>query len=412
MRVVHPVCCGIDVHAKMFVACFIMTNGEKKIRTFSTMTADLLQLRDWLVAVHCTHVAIESTGVYWKPVFNILEDALTVILINPEHAHALRGRKTDVKDAEWLADLLRHGLLKPSFIPPPLIRELRELTRYRESVVREQASVANRIQKLLESGNIKLGQVASDALGVSGRAIVKALANGETDARKLSALARGKLKEKSLSLEQALHGRLTANQRFVLGELLDRWEQLEAADARVTREIDKYVQANPKLARAGELLDSIPGIGPRVAEVIIAEIGIEMTLVFADAAHLASWAGICPGNKATGGKRLSGRTRKGNTYLRAALVQAAWGASLKRDCYLSSQFHRLVKRLGRKKALVAVAHSLLVISFHVLQNDQTYTELGGDYFDRHHVEQQREYYLRRLQMLGLKVTVEELPQAA
>ncbi len=412
MRVVHPVCCGIDVHAKMLVACLILTNGEKKTRTFSTMTADLLQLRDWLMATPCTHVAIESTGVYWKPVFNILEDALTVILINPEHAHALRGRKTDVKDAEWLADLLRHGLLKPSFIPPPLIRELRELTRYRESVVREQASVANRIQKLLESGNIKLGQVASDALGASGRAIVKALANGETDARKLSALARGKLKEKSLSLEQALQGRLTVNQRFVLGELLDRWEQLEAAEARVSREIDKYVQANPKLARARELLDSIPGIGPRVAEVISAEIGIEMALVFADAAHLASWAGICPGNKATGGKRLSGRTRKGNTYLRAALVQAAWGASLKRDCYLSSQFQRLVKRLGRKKALVAVAHSLLVISFHVLQNDQTYTELGGDYFDRHHVEQQREYYLRRLQMLGLKVTVEELRPAA
>lgn len=412
MRVVHPVCCGIDVHAKMLVACLILSNGEKKTRTFSTMTAELLQLRDWLLAAHCTHVAIESTGVYWKPVFNILEDALTVILINPEHAHALRGRKTDVKDAEWLADLLRHGLLKPSFIPPPVIRELRELTRYRESVVREQASVANRIQKLLESGNIKLGQVASDALGASGRAIVKALAHGETDARKLSALARGKLKEKSLSLEQALQGRLTVNQRFVLGELLDRWEQLEAAEARVSREIDKYVQANPKLARARELLDSIPGIGPRVAEVIIAEMGIEMALVFADAAHLASWAGICPGNKATGGKRLSGRTRKGNTYLRAALVQAAWGASLKRNCYLSSQFHRLVKRLGRKKALVAVAHSLLVIIFHVLQNDQTYTELGGDYFDLHHVEQQREYYLRRLQMLGLKVTVEELPQAA
>lgn len=412
MQVVHPVCCGIDVHAKMLVACLILANGEKKKRTFSTMTAELLQLRDWLVAVQCTHVAIESTGVYWKPVFNILEDALTVILINPEHAHALRGRKTDVKDAEWMADLLRHGLLRPSFIPPPVIRELRELTRYRESVVREQSSVANRIQKLLESGNLKLGQVASDALGVSGRMILKALAKGESDPRKLAALARGKLKEKSLSLEQALQGRLTVNQRFVLGELLSRWEQLEAADARVTSEIDKYVQANPKLARARELLDSIPGIGPRVAEVITAEIGIEMACVFADAAHLASWAGICPGNKATGGKRLSGRTRKGNTYLRSALVQAAWGASLKKHCYLSSQFHRLVKRLGRKKALVAVGHSLLVIIFHVLQNDQTYTELGGDYFDRRHVEQQRDYYVRRLQMLGLKVTLEELPQAA
>ena len=412
MQVIHRVCCGIDVHAKMLVACLILANGEKQKRTFSTMTAELLQLRDWLVAVQCTQVAIESTGVYWKPVFNILEDALTVILINPEHAQALRGRKTDVKDAEWLADLLRHGLLQPSFIPPPVIRELRELTRYRDSVVREQSSVANRIQKLLESGNLKLGQVASDALGVSGRMILKALAKGESDPRKLAALARGKLKEKSLSLEQALQGRLTVNQRFVLGELLSRWEQLEAADARVTSEIDKYVQANPKLARAREQLDTIPGIGPRVAEVIMAEIGIEMAAVFADAAHLASWAGICPGNKATGGKRLSGRTRKGNTYLRSALVQAAWGASLKKHCYLSSQFQRLVKRLGRKKALVAVGHSLLVIIFHVLQNDQSYTELGGDYFDRRHVEQQRDYYVRRLQMLGLKVTLEELPQAA
>jgi transposase len=411
MKVVHEICCGIDVHAKMLVACLILANGEKQVRTFSTMTDDLLRLRDWLVAAQCTHVAIESTGVYWKPVFNILEDALTVILINPEHARALRGRKTDVKDAEWLADLLRHGLLKASFIPPPEIRELRELTRYRDGLVREQSAVANRIQKLIESGNIKLGQVASDALGASGRAILWALAGGEKDPRKLAALARGKLKEKSLSLQRALDGRLTVNQRYVLGELLQRWEELEKADARVTSEIDKYVQAHPKLARAREILDGIPGIGLRVAEVIIAEIGIQMA-VFADAAHLASWAGICPGNKATGGKRLSGRTRKGNTYLRSALVQAAWGVSMKKNCYLSSQFFRLTKRLGRKKALVAVAHSLLVIIFHVLQRDQTYTELGGDYFDRHHVEQQRDYYLRRLQMLGLKVTVEELSKAA
>jgi transposase len=411
MKVVHEICCGIDVHAKMLVACLILANGEKQVRTFSTMTDDLLRLRDWLVAAQCTHVAIESTGVYWKPVFNILEDALTVILINPEHARALRGRKTDVKDAEWLADLLRHGLLRASFIPPPEIREMRELTRYRDGLVREQSAVANRIQKLIESGNIKLGQVASDALGASGRAILWALARGEKDPRKLAALARGKLKEKSLALERALEGRLTVNQRYVLGELLQRWEELEKADARVTSEIDKYVQAHPKLARAREILDGIPGIGLRVAEVIIAEIGIQMA-VFADAAHLASWAGLCPGNKATGGKRLSGRTRKGNTYLRSALVQAAWGVSLKKNCYLSSQFFRLTKRLGRKKALVAVAHSLLVIIFHVLQRDQTYTELGGDYFDRHHTEQQREYYLRRLQMLGLKVTVEELSQAA
>jgi transposase len=412
MKVVHEICCGIDVHARMLVACLLLADGEKEIRTFSTMTDDLLRLRDWLVAAQCTHVAIESTGVYWKPVFNILEDTLTVILINPEHTHALRGRKTDVKDAEWLGDLLRHGLLKASMIPPPEIRELRELTRYRESLVRERSAVANRVQKVIESGNIKLGQVASDALGASGRAMLWSLARGETDPVKLAALAQRQLKEQVPQLRRALQGRLTVNQRFVLGELLQRWEQLEQADRRVTKEIDKYLAERPKLARARNILDTIPGIGPRAAEVIMAEIGVQMATVFESDAHLASWAGICPGNKATGGKRLSGRTRKGNTYLRSALVQAAWGTTMKKNCYLSSQYFRLVKRLGRKKALVAVAHSLLVIIYHVLQRDQTYTELGGDYFDRNHVEQQRDYYIRRLQMLGLKVNVEELLQAA
>jgi len=396
----------------MLVACLITADGQKETRTFSTMTDDLLRLRDWLVGVQCTHVAIESTGVYWKPVFNILEDALTVILINPEHARALRGRKTDVKDAEWLADLLRHGLLKPSFIPPLEIRELRELTRYRESLVRDQTAVANRIQKVIESANIKLAQVASDALGTSGRAILWALAGGETDPVKLASLAQRKLKDKRLQLERALTGRLTTNQRFVLRELLKRWEELEAADGRVTKEIDRYLQDHPKLAQARNNLDTIPGLGPRAAEIILAELGVEMETNFPSDAHLASWAGICPGNKSSGGKRLSGRTRKGNTYLRAALVQAAWGATMKRNCYLSSQYFRLVKRLGRKKALVAVAHSLLVIIYHVLKHDQTYTELGGDYFDRQHTEQQREYFIRRLQLLGLKVSVEELPTAA
>lgn len=412
MKVVYEICCGIDVHAKMLVACLLSANGEKEIHKFSTMTDDLLRLRDWLVARQCTHVAIESTGVYWKPVFNILEDRLTVILINPEHAHALRGRKTDVKDAEWLADLLRHGLLRASFIPPLETRELRELTRYRETLVREKTAVANRIQKVIESGNIKLGQVASDALGASGRAMLWALARGETDSNKLANMAQQRLKDKVPELRRALEGRLTTNQRFVLKELLQRWEELEAADKRVTGEIGRYLKEHPKLARAHELLDSIIGIGPRAAQVIVAEIGVTMKPVFETDAHLASWAGLCPGNKSSGGKRLSGRTRKGNTYVRSVLVQAAWGATMKKNCYLRSQYNRLVTRLGRKKALVAVAHSMLVIIFHVLQNDQSYTDLGGDYFDRHNVEQQRQYYLRRLQMLGLKVTVEESKQAA
>lgn len=414
MKVVYEICCGIDVHAKMLVACLILRDGKKQIRSFSTMTDGLLSLRDWLVAEGCTHVAIESTGVYWKPVFNILEDALEVILINPEHARALRGRKTDVKDAEWLADLLRHGLLRPSFIPPLEIRELRELTRYRDGLVRTQAAIANRIQKVIESANIKLGQVASDVLGVSGQAMLLALAAGETEPGKLADLARGKLKAKRPELARALRGRLTSSQRFVLKELLARWKEQEAAVARVNEEIDGQLKSpvHPHLARARQLLDSIPGLGPRVVEVVIAEAGVRMREVFPTDDHFASWVGLCPGNKASGGKRLSGRTRKGNTYLRAALVQAAWAVTKKKNCYLSAQYHRLVKRLGRKKALVAVAHSLLVIIYHVLERDQSYTELGGDYFDRHTAEQQRAYYIRRLQLLGLNVQVDELPTAA
>lgn len=412
MKVVHEICCGIDVHARMLVACLVLADGKKEIRTFSTMTDDLLRLRDWLLEAQCTHVAIESTGVYWKPVFNILDDGLKVILINPEHVRALRGRKTDVKDAEWLADLLRHGLLKPSFIPPLEIRELRELTRYREGLVRERTAVANRIQKVIESANIKLAQVVSDALGTSGRKILWALAHGETDPPRLASLSHRSMIAKRSEIERSLHGRLTPNQRFVLGEALRHWEELNAADARVTQEIDRYLQDHPKLARGRDKLDSIPGLGPRAAEIIIAEIGTEMRSNFESHAHLASWAGICPGNKRTGGKRLSGRTRKGNTYLRAALVQAAWGATMKKNCYLSSQYFRLVKRLGRKKALVAVAHSLLVIIYYVLERDQSYTELGGNYFDRQHVELQRDYLVRRLRMLGLKVSVEEQSMAA
>ena len=412
MKIMHPICCGIDVHAKMLVACLISLDGEKEFRHFSTMTDDLLRLREWLQGAHCTHVAIESTGVYWKPVFNVLEDALTVILVNPEHARALRGRKTDVKDAEWLADLLRHGLLQASFIPPLEIRELRELTRYRESLVREQTAVANRIQKVIEAGNIKLGQVASDVLGASGRAMLRSLAQGECDAAKLAALAQGKLRAKRPQLKRALQGRLTPAQCFVLTELLARLSELETAEQRVSQEITRWLEAHPKLARARQLLQTIPGVGPRVAEVVVAEIGVEMTSVFPSAAHLASWSGLCPGNKASGGKRLSGRTRKGNTYLRSALVQTAWVVAMKKQNYLGAQYHRLAPRLGRKKALVAVAHSVLVIIYHVLAREQSYQDLGGDYFDRQNASQQRAYYIRRLNMLGLHVIVEELPHAA
>jgi transposase len=412
MEIIHPCCCGLDVHAKTVVACLIK-HGKKQTRTFSTMTDDLLALSDWLVSERCTHVAIESTGVYWRPVFNILEGTLEVILVNARHVKGLPGRKTDVKDCEWLADLLRHGLLKASFIPPAHIRELRELVRYRQSVVKEQAAVANRIQKLIESANIKLGQVASDVLGASGRAMLQALVQGESDAQQLAELARGTLKGKRPELRRALQGHLTPTQRWVLGELLGRYQELEAALDRVNRQIREQVAVSPDpfLAEAVQLLDTIPGVGEQVAETIIAEIGVDMSR-FPSAGHLASWAGMCPGNNESAGKRRSGKTRKGSPYLRAMLVQAAWAASHTKGTYLSAQFHRLVRRMGKKKALVAVGHSILVIVYHVLSRRVSYAELGGDYFDRRNVEAQRQRLIRRLESLGLKVTIEDLGEAA
>lgn len=412
MQVLYSCCCGIDVHAKTVVACLI-NQGKRQTRTFSTMTDDLLRLSDWLTAEGCTHVAIESTGVYWKPVFNILEAALRVILVNARDAKAVPGRKTDVRDCEWLADLLRHGLLRASFIPPLEIRELRELTRYRQTLIKEHTAVANRIQKLIESANIKLGQVATDVLGVSGRLMLRALADGEQDVEKLVELARGSLKEKKPELRRALTSRLTPAQRFVLNELLKRLCELEAATARVSEQIIKEVagSTDPFVPEAVKLLQTIPGIGLRVAEVIVSEIGVDMTRFPTDG-HLASWAGVCPGNNESAGKRRSGQTTKGSPYLRAAITQAAWAAAHTKNTYLAAQYHRLIKRMGKTKALVAVAHSLLVITYHVLAQRADYRELGGDYFDRQQQQTQQQRLIRKLEGMGLKVTVEALPEAA
>ena len=412
MEVLYACCCGIDVHAKMLVAC-LLKPGKKEVRTFSTMTEDLLRLLDWLTQEGCTHVAIESTGVYWRPVCNILEGVMEVMLTNARDAKGDKARKTDVIDAEWLADLLRHGLLKPSFIPPLPIRELRELTRYRESLVREQTALANRIQKLIESANIKLGQVASDALGVSGKLMLRALAAGETDAEKMSHLARRTLKRKQPQLQQALEGRVTPAQRWILGQLLDQYDQVEAALQSVAERIRQEVDssADPFVPEAIKLLDTIPGVGETVAQIIVAEIGVDMDRFPTDH-HLASWAGMCPGNNESAGKRKSGKTTKGSRYLRAALVQAAWAASHQQGTYLAAQYKRLVKRMGKKKALVAVGHSMLVMVYHVLQNRTRYQELGGDYFDRRNVAKQRKRLIRQLESLGVKVTVEEIQQAA
>jgi transposase len=412
MEILYRSCCGLDVHAQTVVACLIK-DGHKSVRTFSTMTDDLLALLDWLTVAGCTHVAIESTGVYWRPVFNILEAQMAVILVNARHVKAVPGRKTDVKDCEWLADLLRHGLLKASFIPPLEIRELRELTRYRQTLVREQAAVANRVQRIIESGNIKLAQVATDALGVSGRQMLRALAKGESDSAKLAELARGRLRGKKSELRRALQGRLTAAQRFVLGELLDRYDELEAAIARANGQIKQEVAEGPDpfVREAMQLLQTIPGVGDRVAEAIVSEIGVDMGR-FASDAHLASWAGMCPGNNESAGKRKSGKTTKGNSHLRAALTQAAWAATHTKQTYLAAQYRRLVKSKGKKRALVTVGHSLLVIAYHLLSRKASYQELGGDYFDRRNVEVQRTRLIRKLEALGVKITIEALPVAA
>lgn len=406
MQIVYPCCCGLDVHTKTVVACLIK-QGKKQLRTFSTMTDDLLALSDWLTTAGCTHVAIESTGVYWKPVFNLLEGLLTVVLVNARHVKAVPGRKTDVKDCEWLADLLRHGLLKASFIPPLHIRELRELTRYRQTLVREQTALANRIQKLIESANIKLGQVATDVLGASGRLMLRALADGEQDNLKLAEMARGQLIKKKGLLQRALKGHLTSAQRFVLGELLNRLNELVAATERVNEQLRQQVEKNtdPFVTEAIKLLETIPGVGRRIAETIVSEIGVDMNRFPSDA-HLASWAGMCPGNNESAGKRLSGKTNKGSTYLRDGLIQAAWAATHTKQTYLAAQFKRLVRVKGKKRALVAVGHSIIVIVYHLMKHRKSYQELGGDYFDRQNVEQQRERLINKLEALGLKVTVE------
>ena len=337
MEVVYECCCGLDVHAKTVVACLIK-KGRKEVRTFSTMTDELLQLADWLTSAGCTRVAIESTGVYWKPIFNILEGTIEVILVNARHIKAVPGRKTDVRDCEWLADLLRHGLLKASFIPPVEIRALRELTRYRQTLVTEHTAVANRLQKLLESANIKVGQVATDILGLSGRLMLQALAAGEHDAGHVAELAQGKLKRKKGELRLALAGHLTEAQRWVLQELLTRLEELDAALSRVETRIGEEVESckDSFVKEAVTLLDSIPGIGVRGAQTLLAEIGVDMRR-FPSAHHLASWAGVCPGNHESAGKRKSGRTTKGSTYLRTALVEATWAATRAKVTFLAAK---------------------------------------------------------------------------
>jgi transposase len=408
MDVIYPRCCGLDVHKRGVVACLVTPgpNGvpTKEVRAFTTMTDDLLALSDWLAAAGCTHVAMESTGVSWKPVYNLLEDGFAVLLVNARHVKAVPGRKTDAKDCEWLADLLRHGLLQASFVPDRPQRELRELTRYRTSLVRERTAAANRLQKTLEGANIKLAAVATDILGTSGREILAALVDGQTDAAELAQLARGRLREKLPELERALAGRVGSHQRFLIAQQLAHVDFLDASIEQVSAEVAERVRPDEE---AIERLDAIPGVGRRVAEALVAEIGTDMGR-FPSAHHLASWAGMCPGNHESAGKRQSGKTRKGSPWLRALLVQAAHAAARTKGTYLAAQYRRLAARRGTSRAAVAVGHTILVIVFHLLQRGTTYHDLGPRYFDERDRQQVERRLVHRLHDLGYRVTLEPL----
>jgi transposase len=374
MKILLPCCAGLDVHKKTVVACVVQVTDTGEIRkdtlSFGTTTGELLALADWLTKQGVTQLAMESTGVYWKPIFHILEGTFQVMLVNAHHIKNVPGRKTDVKDAEWIAELLLHGLLCPSFVPPPEIRTLRDLTRQRTVLVREKATVANRIQKVLEDANIKLASVASDPLGVSGRAMIRGLISGELDPDRLANEARAQLRKKIPQLREALHGRVTEHHRFLLKMLMDQVEYLER---QIDQFADRIATAMAPLAAVAQRLRTIPGISARAAEVIVAEIGTDMGR-FARGSNLASWAGLCPGNDETAGKRKSGRTTKGNQWLRTLLVQVAWAAVRAKGTIFQALYGRWIKRMGKKKALVAVAHKILVLIHKLVKTETDYQE--------------------------------------
>lgn len=411
MEVLYRCCCGLDVHKKSITACVLWAEGKKRKekRRFATFTEDLLNLAEWLRECGVTHVAMESTGVYWKPVWNILEGQFTeVLLVNAQHIKAVPGRKTDQKDSEWIAQLLQHGLLKASFIPPRPTRELRDLTRYRVSLAQECNRVANRIQKVLEDANIKLASVATDALGASGRQMIEALIGGEQDSAVLAEMAKGLLRNKIPELKLALEGRVNDHHRFLLNEMLDDLRHIESKMTKVEAEIEgRLGPFEEQVAR----LCTIPGVDRLTAWGLAAEMGLNMEQ-FPSAAHLASWAGMCPGNFESAGKRLGGRTRKGSRFLRRHLCQAAWAVSTKRDSYLSALFRRLAARRGNKRASMAVGHAILVIAYYLLKRQENYRDLGPNYFDQKNPESLRRSLVKRLERIGYTVSLTPVAEAA
>ena len=427
MRIVYQRCCGLDVHKDSVTACLLLIDddGEFQVekRRFGTMTCDLRELGTWLKAEGVERVAMEATGVYWKPVWNILEPLnFDLLLVNAQHIKNVPGRKTDQKDSEWIADLLQHGLLRGSFVPTVEIRQLRDLTRMRARMRQDLATYANRIQKVLEDANIKLGSVASDVLGVSGRHMLKALISGQQDPKQLAALARGRLREKTESLQLALEGYFTEHHRFQLILLFDLLEHGETQMAKLESEINRLLKqaqdrrpgtssgdeaANAEtntLQAVVDLWKTIPGIDDLTASMLVAEIGPNMEQ-FPSAQHLASWAGLCPGNNESAGKRRSGKIRKGSVWLRRGLCQAAWAASRTKDTYLAALYRRMIARRGKKRTIVAVAHTMLVIAYHLLKRHCVYQDLGADYFDQLDRRGLQRRLVNRLTGLGFQVTL-------
>lgn len=405
MDVLYPCCAGLDVHKATVVACVRDARGtavQQTTRTFGTTTPQVLALADWLRTAGVTHVAMESTGVYWKPVYAVLEGLYAMVLVNAQHLKAVPGRKTDVIDAAWIAELLQHGLLRGSFVPPREQRDLRELTRYRTTLVDERARLANRLQKVLEDAQLKLGDVATDVLGVSGRAMLGAIADGETDPARLAGLAQGRLRQKQTALVAALTGRVRPVHRFLLREQLAHLTAIETAIDHVSGEIARCLTP---FQTEIDLLDTIPGIGRRTAETILAEIGTDLAR-FGTAPRLAAWTGVCPGQDRSAGRQRSGRTRRGNPWLRRALLEAALGAAASKRTYFHAQFRRIAARRGRERAAVAIAHSLVVVVFHVLTRHEPYRDLGAQHFDRRDAARVQRQLVRRLERLGYHVSLQ------
>jgi transposase len=411
MEAIVDRCCGLDVHQASVVACLLVGRAgpkpRKEVRTFGTTTRELLQLRDWLASESCTHVGMESTGVYWMPVYAMLEDQFELVVGNAHQIRNVPGRKTDVKDSEWIADLLRHGLIPRSFVPPKPIRELRGLLRYRRKVIEARTAERNRLLKLLETANIKLSSVVGDVFGVSGMLMLRAIVDGHPTPEQMAQLARGKLRNKIDLLVPALNGRVEEHHRFILRLQLRRLEHADAdvaeLDARIDHKLEPY-------AIQHQLLKEIPGVERTLAATLLAELGTDMT-VFHGPAHLASWAGVCPGNNESAGKRSSGRTRKGNIFLKTALIEAAVSASRKKGSYLKDKYWKLKSRRGPKRAAMAIAHKILIAVYHMLSTGAAYRDLGDAFLDRLDTSRTVQALKRRIERLGYAVRLEQTSPA-